>query len=256
MPSIACAAACLAASILAVAPSAPAAGTRERSSTTVLRGTVTRVVDGDTIKFQSRGFESTMRLIGIDTPETKRPGYPVQCGGPAASAEAARLLPAGTRIRVESDPTQDARDKYNRFLGYVYVGRAGGARGSVNYRLVRTGFAKTYVYGRIPFRYAGQFLAAEVRAKKGRLGVWGPPCNGDTTKPQYGGGSSSGAGAGGATGSASGRCDPNYAGACIPSPPPDIDCSDITARRFRVVGTDVHRFDSDGDGIACEGARR
>jgi len=242
-----------AAAVLALAaPGAVAAGP------VVLQGTVTRVVDGDTIKFQSRGFENTMRLIGIDTPETKRPGYPVQCGGPAASAEAARLLPAGTRIRVESDPTQDARDKYNRFLGYVYVGSAGGARGSVNYRLVRTGFAKTYVYGQIPFRYAGPFLAAEVRAKKGRLGVWGPPCNGNTTKPQYGGGSSSGAGAGAgaAAGSASGRCDPNYAGACIPSPPPDIDCSDITARRFRVVGTDVHRFDSDGDGIACEGARR
>ncbi|MBM3664618.1 MAG: thermonuclease family protein [Actinobacteria bacterium] len=222
----------------------------------VLRGTVTKVVDGDTIKFQARGFESTMRLIGIDTPETKRPGYPVQCGGPAASAETARLLPVGTAIRVESDPSQDARDKYDRFLGYVYVGSRGGARRSVNYRLVRTGFAKTYVYGEIPFRYAGAFLGAEIRAKKSRIGVWGPPCNGDTTKPQYGGGSSAGAGAGSAAGSASGRCDPNYSGACIPSPPPDLDCSDITARRFRVVGTDVHRFDSDGDAIACEGARR
>ena len=222
----------------------------------VLRGTVTKVVDGDTIKFQSRGFENTMRLIGIDTPETKRPGYPVQCGGPAASAETTRLLPVGTAIRVESDPTQDARDKYGRFLGYVYVGSGGGARGSVNYRLVRTGFAKTYVYGQIPFRYAGAFLGAEIRAKKGRLGVWGPPCNGDTTKPQYGVGSSAGGGAGPGAGSASGRCDANYAGACIPSPPPDLDCADVSARRFRVVGTDVHRFDSDGDGVACEGARR
>ena len=226
----------------------------------VLRGTVTKVVDGDTIKFQARGFESTMRLIGIDTPETKRPGYPVQCGGPAASAETARLLPAGTAIRVESDPSQDARDKYNRFLGYVYVGSRGGARGSVNYRLVRTGFAKTYIYGDIPFRYAGAFLGAEVRAKKSRAGVWGPPCNGDTTKPQYGGGASGGTGSAGGSGSgtsaASGKCDPNYAGACIPPPPPDLDCSDITARRFRIVGVDVHRFDSDGDGIACEGSRR
>ena len=241
-----------------LAACAIAAAAAHAASPVVLRGTVTRVVDGDTIKFQSRGFENTMRLIGIDTPETKRPGYPVQCGGPAASAEAARLLPVGTAIRVESDPSQDARDKYNRFLGYVYVGSGRGARGSVNYRLVRTGFAMTYVYGEIPFRYAGAFLGAEIRANKSRIGVWGPPCNGDTTKPQYGGGASSGAGAaaGSAAGSASGRCDPNYSGACIPSPPPDLDCSDITARRFRVVGTDIHRFDSDGDGIACEGARR
>ena len=217
------------------------------ASPTVLTGTVSRVVDGDTIKFRSRGSEDTMRLIGIDTPETKRPGYPVQCGGPAASAAAARLMHVGSRIRVVSDPSQDARDKYGRFLGYVYRNGRGGPTGSVNYALVRRGFAKTYVYGRIPFRYAGRFLAAEIAAKRARLGVWGPPCNGNTTKPQY-------APPPRPAGS-SGRCDPNYAGACIPSPPPDLDCGDITARRFRVVGTDVHRFDSDGDGIACEGSR-
>jgi micrococcal nuclease len=209
---------------------------------------MSRVVDGDTIKVDVRGFETTMRLIGIDTPETKRPGYPVQCGGPAASAEAARLLPRGTRVRLVSDPSQDARDRYGRFLGYVYKVGLGGARGSVNYRLVFTGFAKTYVYGNVPFRYAGAFFGAEIRAKRARRGVWGAPCNGNTLKPQY-------APRVAPTTGTSSRCDPNYAGACIPPPPPDLDCSDITARRFRVVGTDVHRFDSDGDGIACEGRR-
>ncbi len=228
------------------APAADLHG-QERGQAVVLRGTVTTVVDGDTIRFRSRGFETTARLIGIDTPETRRPGYPVQCGGPAASAEAKRLLPRGTAIRVVSDPTQDVRDRYNRFLGYVYVGKARGARGSVNYRLVRTGFAKAYVYGGVPFRYASVFLRGQRAARTARLGVWGPPCNGNTTKPQY---------TSGAAGSSSGRCDSNYAGACIPPPPPDLDCSDITARRFRVVGTDVHRFDGDGDGIACEGSRR
>jgi len=48
-----------------------------------------------------------------------------------------------------------------------------------------------------------------------------------------------------------GGCDANYAGACIPSGP-DVDCGDITAKRFRVVGDDVHRLDADNDGIACE----
>lgn len=229
------------------AAGAMGAGSAPHAAPTVLTGTVTRVVDGDTIRFRSRGFDNTMRLIGIDTPETKRPGYPVQCGGPAASAAAARLMPVGSSIRVVSDPTQDARDRYGRFLGYVYRAGRGGPRGSVNYALVRRGFAKTYVYGRTPFRYAGQFLAAEIAAKRARLGVWGPPCNGNTTKPQYKPPPR-------AAGS-SGRCDPNYAGACIAPSPPDLDCSDITARRFRVVGTDVHRFDSDGDGIACEGRR-
>ncbi len=230
---------------------------------TVLRGTVTKVVDGDTLRISARGFETTVRLIGVDTPETKRPGYPVQCGGPAAAAETARLLPLGVAVRLESDPSQDVRDRYGRFLAYAYRAGRGGAVGSVNYRLVRTGFAKTYVYGRIPFRHAGQFLRAEIAAKKARLGVWGPPCNGNTLKPQRPatpttpttptipttpttptttGGTSTGA------------CDPNYSGACIPPPPPDLDCGEISARRFQVVGVDVHHFDTDGDGIACEGA--
>jgi hypothetical protein len=48
------------------------------------------------------------------------------------------------------------------------------------------------------------------------------------------------------------RCDPNYAGACIPIVNYDLDCSDIPDRNFRVVGRDIHGFDGDGDGIACE----
>ncbi|MEQ1502743.1 MAG: hypothetical protein ABMB14_10965 [Myxococcota bacterium] len=47
-------------------------------------------------------------------------------------------------------------------------------------------------------------------------------------------------------------CDPSYPDVCIPSPPPDLDCADITDRRFRVVGADPHRFDGDRDGIGCE----
>ena len=57
---------------------------------------------------------------------------------------------------------------------------------------------------------------------------------------------------GGGGGGGGGGCNPNYAGACIPNVPYDLDCSDITARNFRVVGTDVYGFDGDGDGIACE----
>ncbi|MBC8161009.1 MAG: excalibur calcium-binding domain-containing protein [Roseiflexaceae bacterium] len=47
-------------------------------------------------------------------------------------------------------------------------------------------------------------------------------------------------------------CDPNYTGACIPNVSYDLDCGEIDARRFTVVGSDVHRFDRDNDGIACE----
>lgn len=48
------------------------------------------------------------------------------------------------------------------------------------------------------------------------------------------------------------NCDPSYPDVCIASPPPDLDCNEITHRRFRVVGTDPHGFDADQDGIGCE----
>ena len=79
-----------------------------------LRGTVSDVVDGDTIKVVARGFETPVRLIGIDTPETRAPGKPVQCFGPAAAVRAKRLLPVGQKVRLVTDPTQDTRDRYAR----------------------------------------------------------------------------------------------------------------------------------------------
>ena len=51
---------------------------------------------------------------------------------------------------------------------------------------------------------------------------------------------------------ASVRCDPSYPDVCIPPPPPDLNCGDIAHRRFRVVGSDPHGFDRDGDGVGCE----
>jgi micrococcal nuclease len=52
-----------------------------------------------------------------------------------------------------------------------------------------------------------------------------------------------------------GKCDPNYAGGCVPPAPPDLDCADIRALGIapvRVVGADPHRLDGDGDGLGCE----
>jgi hypothetical protein len=49
-----------------------------------------------------------------------------------------------------------------------------------------------------------------------------------------------------------GNCDPSYPTVCIPPPPPDLDCGDITYRNFTVLPPDPHRFDGDHDGIGCE----
>ncbi len=48
------------------------------------------------------------------------------------------------------------------------------------------------------------------------------------------------------------NCDPSYPDVCIPPPPPDLDCGDISYRRFRVLPPDPHKFDTDNDGIGCE----
>src|SRR4051812_36057081 len=78
--------------------------------------TVVRSVDGDTIRVQVDGREQSVRLLGIDTPETHRPGTPIECGGPQASAFMEKLVRPGTRVVLESDPTQDSIDRYGRML--------------------------------------------------------------------------------------------------------------------------------------------
>src|SRR5687768_6838497 len=79
---------------------------------------VVRVVDGDTIVVRLSSGEEHVRLIGIDTPETKKPGTPVECFGPEAAARMAALLPAGTAVRLERD--EEARDRFGRLLAYVF----------------------------------------------------------------------------------------------------------------------------------------
>jgi micrococcal nuclease len=82
------------------------------------RATVVRVIDGDTIVLSIAGLEEHVRLIGIDTPETKKPDHPVECFGPEASARTSELLPPGTPVRLERDV--EARDRFDRLLAYVY----------------------------------------------------------------------------------------------------------------------------------------
>ncbi len=223
-----------------------------------LRGTVSEVVDGDTIKVVSRGFETPVRLIGIDTPETRAPGTPVQCFGPAATARAKRLLPVGQRVRLETDPTQDTRDRYARLLAYVYKPGRSGPTGSVNHALVGSGHAKVYVYGGVRFRYAVPFFKAQNRARRAKRGLWGPPCRGNTKKPDPSqrapvppSDSTPPTPRPEPTQPRSG-CDPNYSGACVPAYPPDVDCGEIPDRNFASIGSDPHNLDVDHDGIACE----
>ena len=94
-------------------------------TTSALRAnaTVEYVVDGDTVDMTVDGVEERVRLIGIDTPETKKADTPIECFGPEASAFTKALLPEGTAVYLERDV--EARDVYGRLLAYAYVAETG-----------------------------------------------------------------------------------------------------------------------------------
>src|SRR4051812_32602570 len=78
---------------------------------------VERVVDGDTIVVKLDGRSERVRYIGVDTPESVKPGVPVQCFAKAAAAENRRLV-GGREVRLSYDA--EARDRYGRRLAYVW----------------------------------------------------------------------------------------------------------------------------------------
>jgi len=129
---------------------------------------VITVVDGDTIKVTLLdGTRETVRLVGIDTPESRRPNTPVECGAKRAAA-ALRQLVAGRAVVLVRDRTQDARDRYGRMLAYVDVGSRDAGE-----EMVRGGWAKPYVYRDIPFARLRAYRAAESSARRARAGVHG-----------------------------------------------------------------------------------
>lgn len=129
---------------------------------------VTRVVDGDTIEVRLGGKGEDVRLIGVDTPETVKPGTPVQCFGPRASHFTKRLL-EGHTVRLVFGV--ERRDVYGRLLAYVHLGRR-----FVEAMLVRRGLARSLT---IPpnDRFAPLFRGLELRAARAGRGLWGacPP---------------------------------------------------------------------------------
>jgi micrococcal nuclease len=123
---------------------------------------VERVVDGDTIVL--RGGER-VRYIGVDTPESVKPGTPVQCYAKAASHANAGMV-AGERVRLRYDA--ERQDRYGRTLAYVVRARDGLF---VNAELVRRGYAVPLT---IPpnVAHAGDFRRLARAARKAGRGLW------------------------------------------------------------------------------------
>ena len=128
---------------------------------------VVAVVDGDTLKV-NMPERTTIRVIGIDTPETVDPRRPVQCFGAEASARAHALLD-GKSVSLEFDASQGREDRYGRTLAYVWLpdGR------SFNEAMIAEGYAHEYTYD-TPYRYQRAYRHAETEARRADRGLWAP----------------------------------------------------------------------------------
>jgi len=140
--------------------------------------TVTRIVDGDTLKISYNGQEESIRLIGIDTPESrinkktkkdaKRGGKDIKtiiAMGKRAAEYVKSLVKQGDLITIELDVQE--RDRYGRLLGYVYLSNGK----MLNEEIVKAGYA---VIMTIPpdVKYKDRFLTAYQDAKDGKRGLW------------------------------------------------------------------------------------
>jgi micrococcal nuclease len=135
---------------------------------------VVRPIDGDTLVARAGGRTFYVRLLGIDTPETHRPGTPVECGGPQASARMNALAPPGAHIRLETDATQDRVDRYGRLLAYVWLPDGQLAETEQ----LDSGWATTYVFHGRPVSLFPRLAAAAQAAHEAQRGVWAN-CGGD-----------------------------------------------------------------------------
>lgn len=188
--------------------------------------------------------------------------------GQEAANRLRQILPRGTTVTVRYVDT----DRYNRLVAEIYLGDR-----SVNLQMVREGYAVVY-----PQYLSGcadteeTFLAAEAEAQQNQRAFWSqsnpvmpwdwrrgvrqaPRTTGSPSPPQTPVAIPSQVNPSprptAPTATTPGNtpsCDPSYPGVCIPPAPPDLDCGDISYRRFTVRQPDLHRFDGDRDGIGCE----
>lgn len=126
---------------------------------------VVEVSDGDTIVVNLDDNEERVRLIGVDTPETNHPSKPVQCFGRAATQFTTHLID-GHLVRLEADPTNSNRDRYNRLLRYVYLDDGT----LVNKSIIEEGYG--FAYTSFPFEKKDEFILAQSKAQAESVGLW------------------------------------------------------------------------------------
>lgn len=127
----------------------------------------TEVIDGDTIRVQLDDKDESVRVVGIDTPETVDPRQPVECMGEEAS-DRMRELVENRRVRLEPDPTQSDRDRYGRLLRYVFLEDDTDA----GLTLIEEGYAQSVNYGSQEHERYLIYEEAENKAREANRGLW------------------------------------------------------------------------------------
>jgi micrococcal nuclease len=203
---------------------------------------VVSVIDGDTFDINLRGKVERVRLLGIDTPETKDPRKPVQCFGIEATNKLKSLI-GNKFVKLVDDRTQGNRDKYQRLLRYAYDGKV-----FINAEMVNQGYA--FSYKEYPTKFLAEFNKYEKQAREKGVGLWGS-CNGatptkvplKTIQP---------------TQKVQQLLKQPVQKQVINTSGGDKDCGDFSTHAqaqafFEAAGAgDPHRLDRDGDGLACE----
>lgn len=141
-------------------------GTQEQEKKNIEgRYKVLNVYDGDTFTVNYDGVETSVRIIGVNTPETVDPRKTVECFGEQAALYLKNKL-SGKEVDLERDYTQDNRDKYNRLLRYVYLDSE-----DVGYDIIYNGYGYEYTYY-IPYEKQSKYKEAEKDAEQNSRGLW------------------------------------------------------------------------------------
>lgn len=194
---------------------------------------VTRVIDGDTVEISLDSKKQTVRMILVDTPETKKPGTEVQPFGPEA-AEFTKNMLENQDVRLERDVS--TTDRYGRFLYYIWIGDR-----MFNELLLEKGLARVAVYPP-DVKYVDQFRALQKQAQEGAIGIWS--IENYATDKGY---------------DSAAQPTPGPAGQPTGQPEQEVYYSNCTEAREKGVsnilrGEPGYRaaLDRDNDGIACE----
>ncbi|MEA2006661.1 MAG: thermonuclease family protein [Patescibacteria group bacterium] len=128
---------------------------------------VLHVVDGDTFSVWMNDKIETVRVIGIDSPETGEKYRRKECFGRESTQMAIEVL-SDKKVLLKTDLTQDDRDQYDRLLRHVFL------EDGTNYglKMIEIGFAEELTFKGRQYEHQDEYKSAQEKAKQDKQGLW------------------------------------------------------------------------------------